>query len=244
MRMRTSPSAMPSTRPVVSCKTRSASWWVRCRCTKRRRTVSSPRSFPNGTMASLRPPTGVRSISIATASPPVRLTGGDAVAMEIDLTPVGGRNEAMVPFGNERGDDTVRRRFVHLHRTHQLADLVLQLTTGRVEGIADGDVRILMSPGHRGVARDIDVLAAGYGDVDADAIRVAAVVAMLWAGDHDARGCNAVIEALEPLRLLAHGGLNCVGMADVFEDDVKPYLHRLRPREGMAAYSDSPQKLL
>ena len=36
----------------------------------------------------------------------------------------------------------MRRYFVHLHRTRQLADLVLQLATRRVEGIADGDVRI------------------------------------------------------------------------------------------------------
>jgi hypothetical protein len=61
--------------------------------------------------------------------------------------------------------------------------------------------------------------------MNANAIGVTLVVAMLGAGDYHARARDAIIEAIEPLRLLADCRLECIGMLDVLEDDLEGCLH-------------------
>jgi len=133
----------------------------------------------------------------------------------------------VVALGDQGGDDAVRRGLMLLDRSGELADLILQLPAGRVEGVADGDVGILVPPGHGRIAGDIDVLATRDCNVDADAIGVALVVAMLGASNDHPRRCDAIVEALDLLCLFAHGRFQCVGMADVLEGDLEGYLHEL-----------------
>jgi chaperonin GroEL len=96
-------------------------------------------------------------------------------------------------------------------------------------------VDILVPPGRGRIAGDIDVLAAGHGDVDVDAVGVTLMVAVLGASDDHTRRCDAAVVALDPLRLLAHGRFQCVGVANVLECDLEGYLHGAGPRKGLAA---------
>ena len=109
--------------------------------------------------------------------------------------------------------------------------MVLQLTAGGVERVADRDMHVLVPPRGPRIPGYIDVLAAGHGQMDADAVGVAFVVAMLGARDYDARRGNAVVEALEPLRLLGDRRLEGIGMTDVLEGDLERYLHGQTSRE-------------
>jgi hypothetical protein len=118
------------------------------------------------------------------------------------------------------------RGLVRFYRAVKLSDVVLQLATGGVERISDGDMSILMPSGCGWVARDIYVPATGYGQVDANAVGVAFVVPVLRPGDDHARRRDAFVEALEPQRLLTYGSLKGIGMADVLEGDLKGHLHR------------------
>lgn len=141
--------------------------------------------------------------------------------MEIDLAPVGYGNEAMVMLGNQLHDGAVRR----VSCAFGLSDLILQLAARGVERISNCNVDIFMPQGRCQLAGNIDVLSSGNGHVNANAISVAPVMAMLRAGDDHARGRKAIVEALKPLRLLANGRLEGIGMADVLEDDLKGYLY-------------------
>jgi hypothetical protein len=87
-------------------------------------------------------------------------------------------------------------------------NVILQLAAGGVEGVSDRDVRILVPPGRGRIAADVDVPAAGDGDVDANRVGVAPVVATLGPPDHHARGGDAAMETLEPPCFLADGCLD------------------------------------
>ena len=114
---------------------------------------------------------------------------------------------------------------MHLHLALQPPDVVLQLAAGCIECISDGDVGIFMPPRSRRVVADVDMLAAGHRHMDANGIGIALVMAMLGTRDHHARRRDAIVEALEPLRLLAHGRLEGIGMPDVLEHDLEGHLH-------------------
>ena len=146
--------------------------------------------------------------------------------MEVDLPSVGGGNEAVIVLGNDRRDCAVWRGLMRLDLAFELANLILQLAAGGVECVSDGDMSILVPPGCRRVAADVDMLAARHSHVDANAIGIALVVAMLRPCDHHARGGDTIVEAFEPLRFLADGCLERIGMVHVLEDDLKGYLHR------------------
>jgi hypothetical protein len=117
--------------------------------------------------------------------------------------------------------------------TRELAGLILQPTTGRIEGVADGDAGILGPAGHGWVACDVDVPAVGQGHVDADAIGVAVVMAMLRARDDHTGRCDATVEALKFLRLHAHRCFQGIGTAGVLESDLEGHLHDLGPCRGL-----------
>jgi hypothetical protein len=86
-------------------------------------------------------------------------------------------------------------------------------------------MRILVPPGCGRVATDVDVLAAWHRHVNANAIGVTLVMAMLGPGDYHACRGDAIVKALEPLRLLAHCRLEGIGMPDVLEHDLEGHLH-------------------
>ena len=92
----------------------------------------------------------------------LQLAFDHAVAVEVDLAPVGGGNEAVVALRDESGDDPVRRGLVRLHRGLELAHVVLELAPGRIDGVADRHVGVLVPAGHRRLAGDVDVPAAGH----------------------------------------------------------------------------------
>src|SRR6516162_7051377 len=95
-----------------------------------------------------------------------------------------------------------------------------------------------MSPGHGGIVSDVDVLATGDSNVNADAIGVALVVAMLGTRDDHTRRCDAIVKALDLLCLFAHHRFQRLGMADVLETDLEGYLHDLGPCRGLGACAE------
>src|SRR6478752_10573875 len=78
-----------------------------------------------------------------------------AVAMEVDVPPVGRRNDAAVALGIDREHFAVRLLLVRFHIAAADAHLVLELAPGRSERLAHSDVHILVGViGGRLPARD------------------------------------------------------------------------------------------
>jgi hypothetical protein len=149
---------------------------------------------------------------LETAEPPT-----DTLLREAD-----GGNEAWLRSGSG-AESAVAFRAISPSIEH--ARLILQLTARRIKRIPDRNVGILVPPGLGRVARDVNALAARHLDMDAHAIRITLVVAMLGTGYHHAGRRDAIIEALELPRFLANRCFERIGMVDVLEDDLKGHLH-------------------
>jgi hypothetical protein len=67
------------------------------------------------------------------------------------------------------------------------ANEILKFATGRIEGIVQRHLYILVTAGGRRIAADGDIGRAGNGQMQPDAVGVALMMAMLRLPDHDAR---------------------------------------------------------
>ena len=72
----------------------------------------------------------------------LELCTSDAIAMKINLTAVGGGDEAVVPLGMQRGDRSMRRRLVLLDLALADASKILELPTGSLERVADRHMHV------------------------------------------------------------------------------------------------------
>jgi hypothetical protein len=102
----------------------------------------------------------------------------------------------------------------------------LELTACSLEGIADRHKSILMRTGGGRIAVDDDVWRAWQGYMNAYAIDIAFVMAMLRAADDDSRRRDALIELLKLVHLLPNSRFDGVGMANVLEGDLDGHLHK------------------
>jgi len=134
----------------------------------------------------------------------VELVTFDAVAMKVDLPSIRRSNEPMVTFRMERSNRSVRRELVRLDVPLAPANEILKLTAGRIEGIVQRHLYILVPAGGRRIAADDDIGRAGNGQMQPDAVGIALVMAMLRLADHDARRGDSVIELLKLGRGLSH----------------------------------------
>jgi hypothetical protein len=99
------------------------------------------------------------------------------------------------------------------------------LAASRVECISDRDVGIFVWARCRRVAADVNMSSAGHRHMNANAIGITLVVPVLRTGVYHARRRDAIMEVLQPLRLLADGCLECIGMPDVLKYNLQGYLH-------------------
>ncbi len=131
----------------------------------------------------------------------------DAVAVEIDLTSVRSCDEAVVLVGDEPKNAAVGRLLVLLGVTTLAAYIVLELTRGRLEGVTDGDIHVLVGVMSRRLAAD-NQFATPDGEIDAHMVEHALVVSPVR-GFHDhTAGHDVLREAVESSHLLPDVRLN------------------------------------
>jgi len=134
----------------------------------------------------------------------VELVTFDAIAMKVDLPSIRRNNEPVVTFRMKRSNRSVRRGLVRFDVPLAPANEILKFAAGRIEGIVQRHLYILVTAGGRRIAADGDIGRVGNGQMQADAVGVALVMAMLRLADHDARRGDAVIELLKLARGLSH----------------------------------------
>ena len=148
----------------------------------------------------------------------------NAVAMEVDLVAVGGKDEAAVAVGQQPRDPAVVGNGVQLDLAAPRSRMILEQPPRRVERVADRDMDILMRVPRRRVATDDD-LPAGDRQVDAHAEQVSLLVAAVAALDDNAAADDAVEEPLEFCGAPANSRLQCRRGSHVPKRDLKRELH-------------------
>jgi len=134
----------------------------------------------------------------------VELVTFDAIAMKVDLPSIRRSNEPVVSLRMKRGNPAVGRGLVRFDVALAPANEILKLPAGRIEGIVQRHLYILVTAGGRRIAADGDIGRAGNGQMQPDAVGVPLVMAMLRLADHDARRGDCVIELLKLARGLSH----------------------------------------
>jgi hypothetical protein len=155
----------------------------------------------------------------------IELATFDAVAMKIDLSTVRRSNEPVISLRMKRGNRSVWRGLVRFDVSLTPTNEILKLATRRIERIVQRHVYILVATGGRRIAADRDIGAVRNGQMQPHAVGVALVMAMLWLSDHDTRRGDAVIELLKLACSLSRMSLDCIGMVDMLECDLKWDLH-------------------
>ena len=113
---------------------------------------------------------------------------------------------------------------MRLDAASHLPRLILQSPHRRVEGVADGDIHILM--GVIGGLGPVDHhVLARYADIDPYTVKLALVVMAVRRLDHHGATDDAVVEAFELLRLLADARLDRGGGVHVPKADLQRYRH-------------------
>lgn len=127
---------------------------------------------------------------------PVERPVHDAVAVEIDVAAIAGLDAPETLHGVEFADAAVRHDFMFLGVAAPALHALFELARGGVEGIAQGDVRILMGVLVVLVAGHGD-LAAGQGDVDVHAEQAALMLVLVRRLDDDAAADDLLTVTVE-----------------------------------------------
>jgi hypothetical protein len=99
------------------------------------------------------------------------------------------------------------------------ADLVFELTRGRIEGIANCDVRVLVSVIFRAFAVDHE-LSARHTDSNSDLEQATLPVMLVWLFDRHVTRDDPIVEALETRGELANTSLDGFGRLHPSERDL------------------------
>src|SRR6185437_4564003 len=83
----------------------------------------------------------------------------DRIAMEVDFRTIARFDEAIVLLGKEIGDPAVDRGLMSLDVSALAANMVLELSSHRIEAIAHRDINVLMSAMFGWIALHHDLLA-------------------------------------------------------------------------------------
>jgi hypothetical protein len=119
-----------------------------------------------------------------------------AVAVKVQLAPIGRLDEAVRPLREEPADSGERPQFVHFHGAALPPRLIFQAAAGGVERIADGHVYVLMRVVLGRLAAH-DEFIARHRQVDANMVELALMVAAMRRLDHHPAAHDAVAEAFE-----------------------------------------------
>ena len=122
---------------------------------------------------------------------PVKAAIQDAVAVEIDLTPIRCFKESITFFFKQLAYPCIRRRFMDLDITSLTARITLQLAPRGVKGIPDRyiDVFIRFAFYHQ--------LRTGHGHVDTHVVEDALVLATMRGLDKDSAAHDSIIEQIQ-----------------------------------------------
>ena len=160
------------------------------------RTLTADRRDARGLRALLPFPFGHGKTHLVADLEVIEAVVQHAVAVEIDLLAVRRGDEAVAFVRKELGHMAVGRRFVDLDLAATTANVILQLALGRVEGIPNRDVHVLVGALGAGIAVDHDLATARHRDVDVNAVMDALLVAPVRRVDHDAATRDALRKAL------------------------------------------------
>ena len=127
----------------------------------------------------------------------VELLTFDAIAMKIDLPSIVGSNEPVVAFRMKRSNRSVGRGLVRLDVPLAPANEILEFAAGRIEGIVQRHFYVLVTASGRRIAAHDDIVRAGNGQMQPDAVGVALMTAMLRLADHDAGRGDSVVKLLK-----------------------------------------------
>jgi hypothetical protein len=118
------------------------------------------------------------------------------------------------------------RHHVGLHVSPLAADVIFDLARGSVEGVANGNVDVLVRVVLSRLAAH-DELAAGKREIEADVEEVSLPMTSVRRLDHHPATRDVIGEAVELGGLLAHSSLDCVGRLHSSECDLNWELHRI-----------------
>src|SRR3546814_9630888 len=106
-----------------------------------------------------------------------------------------------------------------------LAGMVLQAAPGGIEGVAQGDVDVLVGVALPGIAVDHHLLARDA-HLDVDVEKVALHVLAADGFDHNAAGRDPAIDLLQLCHLFPHPRLYGVGVVEIAESDFQGRFNR------------------
>lgn len=166
-----------------------------------------------------------------------------AITMKVDLTAIAARDEAVICLGMKFRDDSMGWDFVLLHLTGPFADNILKLPPRGLEGVTDGDVNVLMSPGGSGFSAYDDVRSIGNYEMNPDVKDVAFVMTVLGPANHHPAANDPAKELFKLGSFLPDACLDNIGMLNAFEGDLKGDLHR-KPLMGQLRLHARPSRFL
>jgi hypothetical protein len=169
----------------------------------------------------------------------IEAIAGNGVAMKVDLGAIGGRNEAVVSFGDESRDPAMGRNLVRLDIASAATDMVLQLPPHRVEAVLDGDIDVFMCVVLGRIAFHHDLL-AGNLEVDPDVIEIS-VLSTIGPLDDHSTAHDSIEEALQLFGAFANPGLDRRRGVEISERNLKPSRHGVLHKLADACSRISPE---
>src|SRR3990170_8322264 len=153
----------------------------------------------------------------------VEVTVNHAVFVEIDLLAVRGLGKPIIL--KELRDLAMTGRGMDFYRPAHAPRMVFQLSTRRIEGIANGDINVLMRMVERARMPDEDILPR-HTDVDPHVIKLAVVMMTMRGLDDNSAPHNAIVKALELSGFLANSSLHRWRRFHPMKTDLQGHLHR------------------
>jgi len=142
-----------------------------------------------------------------------------AVFMKIDLATVCRLDFAVTLVPEQLEYAAMGLDVMSLHMLLTAPGVIFEFASGVIEGIADGDIDVLMRVMQIMCLTD-DNFVVGYGDVDADMIKVSLMVMMVLSFDDDATAHYLVAELIQLSSLLTDVGLHGFGRFHIPEREL------------------------
>jgi hypothetical protein len=161
---------------------------------------------------------------------PIEAAIRDAVAVEIDLGPIGGLDKAAIPSGQEACNPAVVGHQMPLYVAAPFANIIFEQPSGRVERVTNGDMGILMRVTSRRISIDDD-FASRDDKLDAHLEQVALPPARVPTFDDDPARDDPIEEALEFLGTTADAGHERIRTFHMAESDLEWQLHQTLRRQ-------------
>jgi hypothetical protein len=158
----------------------------------------------------------------------IEISVDDAVTMKVNLLSRRGGDKTAIPIRKKPNNPAVVRHPVQFRAAAALASMIFEATTERVEGVANGDVRILVRMVDAPVAADHD-FAARHCEVYAHLEHIALLMARVLALHRNVAGGDPIEKVLEFLGTLPNAGLKRRRRIHMAKGNLERQLHRTTP---------------